>query len=70
MFNQFFEHITWTNYGGPVMVILGRDIGVFIIGYLTHLIISALIEAFKDGKTNRKNKRNENQGKTNKENKQ
>jgi hypothetical protein len=57
MFNQFFEHIIWTNYGGPVMVIPGRDIGMFIVGYLTHLVISALIEIIKDEKTNKKNKR-------------
>lgn len=55
MFNQFMEEITWTNYGGPLVTILGRDIVVFIAGYLTHLIISALIECFVSKKEDKKN---------------
>lgn len=39
IFNAFMEHITWTNYGGPIVTILGRDIMVFITGFLTHLCI-------------------------------
>ena len=50
IFNQFCEHIIWTNYGGPMITILGRDIVVFIVGYLTHLIISAIIESIKKNK--------------------
>lgn len=46
--NSFFETITWTNFGGPLITILGRDIGMFIIGYLTHLIISGIIETIKE----------------------
>ena len=48
IFNQFMEEITWTNYGGPLFTILGRDIGVFIVGYLTHLILEAFIEVIKE----------------------
>lgn len=60
MFNQFMEEITWTNYGGPLVTILGRDIGMFIVGYLTHLIITALIELFVSKKEdkNERNKKN------------
>ena len=48
IFNQFMEEITWTNYGGPLVTILGRDIEVFIAGYLTHLILEAFIEIIKE----------------------
>ena len=48
IFNAFMEHITWTNYGGPVITILGRDIGIFIMGYITHLILDAFIEVIKE----------------------
>ena len=41
IFNAFMEQITWTNYGGPIVTILGRDIMVFITGFLTHLCIEA-----------------------------
>ena len=54
MFNQFMEEIIWTNYGGPLVTLLGRDIVVFIVGYLTHLIVSALIECFATGLSNKK----------------
>lgn len=50
IFNQFMEEITWTNYGGALLTILGRDIGVFILGYLTHLILEAFIEIAKEKK--------------------
>lgn len=55
IFNQFMEEIIWTNYGGPLVTLLGRDIVVFIVGYLTHLIISALIEVFVSKKEDKKN---------------
>lgn len=50
IFNAFMEQITWTNYGGPIVTILGRDIMVFITGFLTHLCIEALIEIIKEKK--------------------
>ena len=48
LFNAFCEGITWTNIGGPIVTILGRDIGFFVIGYLTHLTIEAFIEFIKE----------------------
>lgn len=50
IYSAFCEHITWTNYGGPVITLLGRDIGVFICGYLTHMVVSAFIEVFSETK--------------------
>ena len=50
LFNQFCEELTWTNYGGPLVTILGRDIGFFVVGYLTHLCIEAFIEYIKEWK--------------------
>ena len=50
IFNQFMEEIIWTNYGGPVATILGRDIAVFIAGYLTHLCIEIFLETIKRDK--------------------
>lgn len=44
MFNGFCEEIIWTNYGGAIVTLLGRDIVVFIIGYITHLVVESLIE--------------------------
>ena len=45
--NQYFEQLIWTNYGGALFTILGRDIGFFILGYLFHIIIETLIEITK-----------------------
>ena len=50
IFNAFCEEIIWTNYGGPLVTILGRDIGFFITGFLTHLTIEAFIEYLKEKK--------------------
>lgn len=50
IFNAFFEELIWTNYGGALFTILGRDIVVFVTGYLTHLIIEAFIEIIKEKK--------------------
>ena len=50
IFNSFCEEIICTNYGGPIITILGRDIVVFIVGYLTHLCIEAFIEYWKEAK--------------------
>lgn len=47
MFNGFCEELIWTNYGGAMVTLLGRDVVVFIIGYLTHLVIEAIIEMIK-----------------------
>ena len=49
IFNRFCEEIIWTNYGGAMVTLLGRDVVVFIIGYLTHLAIEAIIEMIKEG---------------------
>lgn len=51
IFNAFMEHITWTNYGGPIVTILGRDIMVFITGVLFHICIGAFVEIIKEKNT-------------------
>lgn len=51
IFKAFMEHITWTNYGGPIVTILGRDIMVFITGFITHLCIEAFIVIIKEKNT-------------------
>ena len=48
MLNGFMEEITWTNYGGALVTILGRDIGFFVIGFLTSLCLEAFIEYLKE----------------------
>ena len=50
IFNAFCEEIICTNYGGAIVTIMGRDIAVFIAGYLTHLTIEAFIEIAKERK--------------------
>ena len=50
IFNSFFEELIWTNYGGALFTILGRDIVVFLTGYLAHLILEAFIEIIKEKK--------------------
>lgn len=50
LFNAFCEGIIWTNYGGAIVTILGRDIVCFMVGYLTHLSIEAFIELIKERK--------------------
>lgn len=50
IFNAFFEELIWTNYGGALFTILGRDIVVFMTGYLAHLILEAFIEIIKEKK--------------------
>lgn len=50
IFNYFMEEITWKNYGGALVTILGRDIGFFIVGFLTSLCLEALIEYLKENK--------------------
>ena len=44
IFNGFCEEIICTNYGNGFFTLLGRDIAVFIIGYITHLVVESLIE--------------------------
>lgn len=46
--NGFMEEITWTNYGGAIVTILGRDIEVFITGFLFCLCLEAFIEYLKE----------------------
>jgi len=48
MLNGFMEEITWTNYGGAIVTILGRDIEVFITGFLVCLCLEAFIEYIKE----------------------
>ena len=46
LFNLACEYLAWHNFGTEYFVIIGRDMGFFLIGYLTCLIISAFIECF------------------------
>ena len=50
IFNRFCEELIWTNYGGAMVTLLGRDIVVFIIGYITHLLVESLIELLRGRK--------------------
>ena len=50
IFNAFCEELIWKNYGGAMVTILGRDIIVFIAGYIMHLCVNAIIEIIKENK--------------------
>ena len=50
MFNSFCESILATNFGGPTITFLGRDILMLITGYLIHLVIESFIEIIKESR--------------------
>lgn len=45
-FNLACDYLAWHNFGTEYFVIIGRDFGFFIIGYITCMIIGALVECF------------------------
>ena len=47
VFNLACEYVTWHNFGTEWFVILGRDMGIFFMGYLTSFIVSSFIECFR-----------------------
>ena len=46
-FSLAMDYISWHNFGNEYFVIIGRDMGYFLIGYLTCFIISCFIECFR-----------------------
>lgn len=46
-FSLAMDYITWHNFGTEWFVILGRDMGIFFMGYLTSFIVSSFIECFR-----------------------
>ena len=50
LFNLACEYIAWHNFGNDYFVIIGRDFGFFLMGYLVHFTISGIIEIIKEGK--------------------
>ena len=46
-FNLAMDYLAWHNFGNEYIVIIGRDLGVFLIGYLSCFIINAFVEVFR-----------------------
>ena len=46
-FSLAMDYISWHNFGNEYFVIIGRDMGYFLIGYLTCFIISCFVECFR-----------------------
>jgi len=51
MFNDTFnlacEYIAWHNFGTEWFVLIGRDMGFFLIGYLSCFIVRTFVEVFR-----------------------
>ena len=47
-FNLACDYVAWHNFGTEWFVIIGRDFGFFIIGYITCMIIGAIVETIKE----------------------
>lgn len=45
-FNLACDYVAWHNFGSEWFVIIGRDLGFFLIGYLSCFIVNAFVEAF------------------------
>lgn len=45
-FSLAMDYLAWHNFGNEYIVIIGRDLGFFLIGYLTCFIINAFVEVF------------------------
>ena len=50
MFNLAVEYIIWHNFGNEELVILGRDMLIFFMGYLMSFIVGGIVEIFKKEK--------------------
>ena len=48
--NLAFDYLAWHNFGNEYFVIIGRDMGFFLIGYLSCFIINAFVEVFRKEK--------------------
>lgn len=49
-FNLACDYLAWHNFGNEYFVIIGRDLGFFLIGYLSCFVVSAFIEVFRGNK--------------------
>lgn len=49
-FNLACDYLAWHNFGNDFFVIIGRDMGFFLIGYLSCFVVSAFIEVFRRNK--------------------
>ena len=47
MFNLAVEYIIWHNFGNEELVILGRDMLIFFMGYLMSFIVGGIVEIFR-----------------------
>ena len=45
-FNLACDYLVWHNFGSKWFVIIGRDLGFFLIGYLSCFIVNAFVEVF------------------------
>jgi len=46
-FNLACDYLAWHNFGTEWFVLIGRDMGFFLIGYLTSFIVSSFVECFR-----------------------
>lgn len=56
-FNLACEYIIWHNFGNEEVVILGRDMLMFFMGYLSCFIIRCMVVIFKKENKNARNKK-------------
>ena len=49
-FNLACDYIAWHNFGTEYFVLIGRDMGFFLIGYLCCFFINAFVECFRKDK--------------------
>ena len=49
-FNLAMDYLAWHNFGTEWFVLIGRDMGFFLIGYLSCFIISAFVYCFRKEK--------------------
>ena len=45
-FNLACDYVAWHNFGTEYFVLIGRDMGFFLIGYLACFIVNAFVEVF------------------------
>ena len=50
LLNLAFEYLAWHNFGTEYFVIIGRDFGFFLIGYIFCMTVGTIAEAIKEGR--------------------
>lgn len=50
VFNLACDYVAWHNFGNEYFVLIGRDMGFFLVGYLACFIVNAFIETFRRNK--------------------